>query len=129
MQPTRDHAYEEMAATLQCIQIKMLNDVLRQHGIIKTELREKICGDFTFALGDFIDRNWFETEGRRLFPLICFTETFLDSDTDPANLGNVYLPSTMFSFHEYAFGNISYFFEEHGENIPDLDTGRVGEGS
>jgi len=129
MRPIRDDDYEEMAATFQCLQIKMLNEVLKRHGISEAKQRQEICGDYLFAVGEFLDQHWFESEGRRLHPLLCFSENFLNTDTDPADLGDVFLPSEMFSFHEYAFGNISYFFEDNDETIPDLQTGTVGEGS
>ena len=125
----RDDDYEEMAATFQCIQIKELNDVLKRHGIVDAKQREEICADYLFSIGEFLDQQWFECEGKRLHPMLCFSETFLNTDTNPEDLGDLYLCSDMFSYHEYAHGNISYFFEEHGETIPDLVTGSVGEDS
>ena len=90
MRPIRHDDYEEMAATFQCLQIKILNEVLKRHGIDEAKQRQEICGDYIFAVGEFLDQHWFENEGRRLHPLLCFSEKFLNSDTDPTDLGDVF---------------------------------------
>ena len=122
----RDDAYEEMAATYQCIQIDELNNALKDNGIEDVAVRRKICERFLFAMGNFHDQYWFETEGKRVHPLLCFSSQFLNVDSDVNAIGDVYTPSELFAFHEYAFGNNVYYFEEHNEDVSDINMGPVG---
>src|SRR5689334_9227568 len=101
----REDAYEEMGASYQCVQIAVLDDALRQHGIADPSLRQKVCESFVFRMGHFHDQGWLKAkaEGEPVYPLLCFTRRFLNTDTPLEQLGTVYTPSPMFSYHEYAF--------------------------
>src|SRR5262245_51524719 len=120
MEIVRDDAYEEMASTFQCIQLQHLNNVLKENGIASADARRKICEEYLFGLGNFLDQYWFVSGGRRVYPLLCFSTNFLNTDVTSTDLGTVFAPSPMYSHHEYAFGNASYFFDDNSESIPDL---------
>lgn len=122
---SRDDAYEEMASTYQCIQIDNLNNALKEHGVDDPAIRRKICEHFVFAMGNFHDQYWFEAEGRRVYPLLCFSTRFLNVDTDVGQLGDVYAPSDMFAYHEYAFGNNSWYFDDHDEDASEISLGVI----
>ena len=119
----RDDAYEEMGSAYQCIQIDNLNQALKDHGISDKAMRHKICEQFVFAMGNFHDQYWFEADGRRVHPLLCFSTEFLNVDTDVNQLGDVYAPSDMYAFHEYAFGNNSWYFDDHNEDVSEISLG------
>lgn len=122
---------EEMGSSYQCVQVAVLNAALRKHGISDTALRQKGCESFVFSMGEFHDfsmgefhdQGWLKSvpEGQPLFPLLCFSARFLDADTPVEELGKVYVPSEMFAYHEYAFGNVEAFHE--GAPSAQVETG------
>lgn len=119
----KDDSYEEIAATYQCIQIAHLNEALIENGIADKELRKKICESFIFENSVFNDQFWFEAEGKRWYPLSVFTETPTFPVIEVEQLGEVYLRSDAFEFHEYAHGNIDWYFEEKNEDPNDINVG------
>ena len=100
----RDDAYEEMGSAYQCVLIAILDAALREHGVRSAATRRKVADSFLFALGEFHDSGWLRpADGAApVYPLLCFTERFLNVDTPTAVLGTVYAPSAYFAFHEYA---------------------------
>src|SRR5262249_11255438 len=112
MRLVRDDAYEEMGSAYQCVLIAVLDAALREHGIKSAATRRKVAESVVFALGDFHDSGWMRpAEGAApVYPLLCFSQRFLNGDTPIANLGTVYAPSPLFAFHEYAFGCVRAFF-------------------
>ncbi len=109
----RDDAYEEMGSAYQCLIVSMLDEALRAHGVDDANARQEICSSFLFRLGVLHDQSWFKTtdSGDHLYPLLCFTKTFLDTDVEASELGDVYAPSVHFAFEEYAMGNASLLYE------------------
>jgi hypothetical protein len=123
----RDEAYEEMGSSYQCVQVAALDSALQEHGVSDVEVRRKVCESFLFTMGTFHDQGWLKpsADAEPVFPLLCFSERFLKGDTAIGELGQVYAPSTMFSFHEYAFGNAGSFYE--GDPNAEVETGSVSE--
>ncbi|MBC8352430.1 MAG: hypothetical protein H8E66_10610 [Planctomycetes bacterium] len=119
----RDDAYEEMGSAYQCIQINNLNGALKDHGISDAAVRRKICEQFVFAMGNFHDQYWFESEGQRVYPLLCFSPRLLNVYSDVNQLGDVFAPSDMFAYREYAFGNNSWYFDDHNEDASEIPLG------
>ncbi|MBT4867368.1 MAG: hypothetical protein HON53_19875 [Planctomycetaceae bacterium] len=109
----RDDDYEEMASSFQCHQTAVLDGALQEHGISDADVRRKVCESFLFQMGVFHDQGWLKPspDGGPVFPLLCFTNRFLNTDTQVDGLGDVYAPSEEFSFHEYAFGNAALLYE------------------
>ncbi|CAN5750005.1 hypothetical protein BH20ACI4_BH20ACI4_17320 [soil metagenome] len=114
----RDDVYEEIAATFQCVEVLELDKALKDCGIESKELRRKICDRYFFAIGNFHDQYWFEAEGKKFHPMLCFSETFLDTDTDETKLGTVYAKSQYFEFHEYSGGAVDIHFDEEQNDNP-----------
>ncbi len=123
----RDDAYEQMAASYQCVQIATLDAALQEHGIADAAVRQRICESYIFSMGNFHDQGWFKPspEANPVYPLLCFTETFLNTDTPLESLAQVYAPSPMFAYHECAFGNIGIYFE--GNPGAQVETGNFEE--
>lgn len=109
----RDDAYEEMGSAYQCVQISVLDAAMQQHGIDNPDLRKKVAESFLFAMGSFHDQGWFKptAEAEPVFPLLCFSRKFLNTDTPVGELGEVYAPANMFAFHEYAFASAGLFYD------------------
>ena len=97
--------------------------VLAEHGITDAAVRRRICESFIFGMGNFHDQGWFKPspDAEPVYPLLCFTETFLNTDAPLESLGQVYAPSPMFAYHEYAYGNIGDYFE--GDGSAQVETG------
>lgn len=123
MEIRSEDAHEEMALDYQCLAFARLNETLKKHGITDQSLRRQICEDYLFDEGYFFDAGWFEHDGTRLYPQLCFAERM----QDPAqNLGDVqvlYVPSQEYDLHEAVFGNAGWYFEEHGEDASEIKTG------
>ena len=119
----KDDSYEEIAATYQCLEIDRLNEVLKHHGITDVALRRKICKSYIFDSGNFLDGGWFKSGDTTVYPELCFAERELTKDglQDPHTL---YM-ADFFSFHEYAGGDISWYFEEHNEDASEIENGCV----
>lgn len=112
-----------MELTYQVIEIARLNEVLKENGISDKALRKEICGDYTFGFGDFLDEGYFKVEGKQVFPEMCFSERPIDADKYSAgDIEKLHLPSAMSSFHEAAFGNLDYYFEDNNESLADIKT-------
>jgi len=119
---TRSGEYEEMAASFQCFQIQTLYETLKKHGI-KVDQARKICEDFVFQQGVAMDQFWIESEKGKVFPVIGFSRKHPDCE-----LEDLFLNNGFFSFHEYAFGNVSWFFEENDPDKQPQKYGPVGDG-
>jgi hypothetical protein len=119
----RDDDYEQMATSYQCVQIVALDSALQEHGITDSAVRQKICESFIFSMGNFHDQGWFKPspDAKRVYPLLCFTETFLNTDMPLESLGQIYAPSPMFAYHEYAFRTVDIYFQ--GDQRAQVETG------
>jgi len=120
----RDDAYEEMGASYQCFLVQALDEALRENGVSDASVRQKVCESFLFGLGNFHDQYWFKAADERVFPLLCFSKTFLNLDTPVEELGVVYAPFPSFAYHEYAQGAVEGHFS--GDPACRVATGAVG---
>lgn len=125
MKIVKEDSYEEIAATYQCLEIARLNEVLKKNGIDDKDLREKICGEFIFNSGNFIDSGFFVSEDVKVHPEICFSERKFDENEGLGEIETLHIPSDYFAFHEYAFGDIGWYFEEHNESVAEIIQGNV----
>jgi hypothetical protein len=74
-------------------------------------------------MGNFHDQGWLKAsaDADRVYPLLCFSKRFLNIDTAIGELGEVFAPSKMFAFHEYAHGNAALLYE--GDPNAQVETG------
>lgn len=110
-----------MAAAFQCFQIQCLYRSLKENGIEEEKFR-KVCEDFTHSFGIALDQQWIESEEGKIYPVVGFTRKHLEHQPDA-----LYLTNGMFSFAEYAFGDIAWFFEENNPSENPQKYGTVGE--
>lgn len=122
----RDDVYEELGSSYQCLQVATLDAAMQENGIADAAVRQKVCEEFLFAMGNLHDQGWLKSSAasKPMYPLLCFSERFLNTDTPVDELGAVYVPSEMFSFHEYAFGNAGLLYE--GDPNAQIETGSFG---
>ena len=115
-----DHTVEvldEVAMTFLALVTDRLNMALRENGVGDVVARQEICAQFLFGLSYDLDAGWFQEKATRYFPKVAFLER--DSPGDDENLGQVkvvHLPTESSSWHEYAHGVVSQYFEE-GESL------------
>jgi hypothetical protein len=121
MKTITEDDYEEMAAAFQCFQIQALYQSLKDNGVEDSKIR-KICEEFTHSVGVTLDQHWIESEAGKVFPIVGFTK--IHSDYQPPE---VFLNNGMFSFAEYASGNISWFFDENSPADSPQKSGQVGD--
>ena len=118
--------YEGKAATFQIVMLHQLNEALRDAGIADQAKRREICENFGFAFGVLSDQSWFkDADGTKVYPCIAFSTRGPASEVDPEDLGTVFLPSSMFAFHEYLHGNAAELFEEMQEDLSVVEMGNA----
>ena len=110
--------------------VDFLNRSLEGNGIANMEQRQKICSQFLFGIGIFLDQYWMEVAGKKCHPLLCFTENFLDTgvsvkEVEPLSLP-VSLPIRDFEFHGAAAGVAEEYFGPQNEQLS-FRVGPVGE--
>jgi hypothetical protein len=119
-----DAVYEEMAASYQVIEIARLNEVLKKHKI-PAKVRRKICTNYFFGNGVFLDCGWLKVADQQVWPALCFAERPLDPTEGLGDIVKLYAPSPFFAFHEYAHGDIINYFDESGESVDDIEHGNL----
>ena len=118
---TTQVGYEELGATYQEVEIALLNQVLKAHGIADKRKRRKICEDFFFDQAIIIDEGAFQTEpgGKWYGPVPCFVAAEGSPDDGFRRTKKFYRLSDDFpGFHEYAMGTIEEFFVDSKEKTP-----------
>jgi hypothetical protein len=111
----RTDAYDDMANAYQSALIAELNETLKENGVTKKAVRRKICERFFFAFGNFHDQYWFKAGGQKCFPLLCFSQEFLNTNTKVTELGEVQVPSDGYAMHDASAGNVECYFDDQKE--------------
>lgn len=120
----QDDSYESMASTYQVLEIGRLNEVLKKHNI-PAAVRREICTDYFFDSGVFLDCGWIKVDGKQVWPTLCFAERPLDPNEGLGDITKLFSPSQLFSFHEYAHGDIDVHFDEDGESVESIEHGNL----
>ena len=108
------------------IMIDELNGALKENGVMDADQRRKICSQYAFGVGNFLDQYWIETNGRKRYPLLCFTDEFLDIGVPAADVEPLYLPVKDFEFHDAASGIADEYFGVQEEQLS-IRIGFIGE--
>ena len=110
--------------TMMTLVTHRLNTALLENGISDSAQRQEICSGFLFGFSYQLDAGWFQESDTRYFPKICFLERAKPRGDE--NLGTVkvvHIPNEATSWHEYAHGVVSDYFDE-GESLdPEIRTG------
>lgn len=115
---------DDAGMAFMALTIHRLNDSLKRHGVEDAAQRQEICSSFLFEFAYQHDAGWLMHGDRRLFPLVSFAIREKLSPED--NLGTItelHVPTPASSWHEYALGVVSQYFEEDEEAVPGLRTG------
>lgn len=99
-----------------------LNEALKDSGVTDAEARQQICSRFGSGFGNFLDQYWMEIDGKKCYPLVCFSDQFLNSGTDIQEIAPLYITNKEFEFHGAADDATIEFFKSHAEN---LDSGKL----
>jgi hypothetical protein len=115
--------HDELRAVYQSLDVARLNEALKKHGIQDPALRQKICGDYLFDAGYFLDSGWLAHNDRRFKPGVYFAGL----DAQGRATGEVVMPDPKMgtSFHEFAGGTADWLFEVVNEDVSDINTGDV----
>jgi hypothetical protein len=120
----RDDGYEEMAASYQLIEIARLNEILTKHKLPK-RVRRKICEEYFFDNGTFLDCGWLKVDGKQVWPTLCFAERPLNPTEGLGDITKLHAPSQLFSFHEYADGAVVSYYDEQRESTESIEHGNL----
>lgn len=115
---------DDAAMVFMAVTTHRLNESLKRHGIEDAGQRQEICSSFLFEFAYQHDAGWFAHGGKRLFPLVSFAVR--EKSSPEENLGKMvelHVPTPASSWHEYAHGLVSRYFEEDNETVPGLQTG------
>lgn len=121
-----DELYWELASAFAEVQIMELNEALKDCGIDDAGQRQNICSRFAFGMGNFLDQYWMEVDGKKHYPMVCFSETFLDTDTTLDSIAPLQIRSEDFEFHAAA-DEASAFFGENDQKLSRCRIGCVGD--
>jgi len=123
MDISNENEHEEMAMDYQCIQFDRLNEALKKHGITDKEIRQEICSDYLFDQSYFFDAGWFEHQGKRLYPQLCFAERVQDPNENLGEIQALHIQSQDYDLHESVHGNAYWYYDEHQEDASEIKTG------
>ena len=113
--------YDDLATTYQVVQIALLNSILKSNGIADKRKRRKICEDYLFSEGVILDEGAFQTKqrGKWYAPVPAFAHAPGNPDDGFRRARKLQTLTNDFAgFHEYALGNVSYFFDDCKETTP-----------
>jgi hypothetical protein len=124
MKYREDHElHDSLRAHFQTVDVQHLNASLIENGITDLELRKKILADYFFTAGLFFDGGWFEADGRRWWPVVCFRE--VSSDLKATDRVVCPDPGWGTIFHEMAHGTTETVADDpEGEDVT-VQTGEI----
>lgn len=119
---------DEAAMTFMALTVHRLNNALAESGVDNAALRQEVCAKFLFEFAYHHDAGWLSQGGQKLFPLVTFAKR--GNPKRDENLGGIveiHVPTPASSWHEYAHGVVSQYFEESAENVDDISFGSYDE--
>lgn len=122
----RDH-HDSLRAHFQTVDVQELNRVLLANGVTGLPLRKKILNDYFFGAGSFLDSGWFEADGKKYAPMICFREVTAELKRGET----VVCPDAKWGtiFHEFAGGTAEMVAENPGAEHLQVKTGEIRQAS
>jgi hypothetical protein len=115
---------DEAAMTFMALTVNRLNRALIENGVSDSEKRQEICGSFLFEFAYRHDAGWQLEQDKKLFPVVCFAERAEpDEDSNLGAITTIHIPTEASSWHEYAFGVVSQYFEDYDESVTNVRTG------
>jgi hypothetical protein len=121
---------DEAAMTFMALTVHRLNGALTESGVDDAALRQEVCARFLFEFAYHHDAGWLSQGRQKLFPLVAFAKR--QDPKEDENLGEIaeiHVPTPASSWHEYAHGVVSQYFEEAAESVDDISFGSYSEES
>jgi hypothetical protein len=115
---------DSAAMSFMVLTVSRLNEALVANGVANAELRRSICASFLFDFAYHHDAGWLVHDDRRLYPITSFAER--EAPRGDENLGAItrlHVPTDASSWHEYAHGVVSQFFEDDREQVSEIRFG------
>ena len=112
------------ALSFMALTLSRLNEALVANGVASAEVRQSICAFFLFELAYHHDAGWLAHDDRKLYPITSFAERAAPRNGE--NLGvitRLHVPTDASSWHEYAHGVVSQFFEDNREQVSEIQFG------
>ncbi len=119
---------DDAAMSFMTLTVHRLNAALKDGGVTDAAVRQEICSRFLFEFAYHHDAGWLTKDGRKLFPMVAFAER--RSPKQGENLGEIseiHVPTQATSWHEYAYGVASRYFEDCNEEVDAITFGSYGE--
>jgi hypothetical protein len=124
---TDDHTVsfiDDAGMSFMALTVHRLNLVLQANGIGDAAARQEICSSFLFDFGYHHDAGWLVVRDQKLFPMVCFAERAApEEDENLGSIQTIHIPTEASSWHEYAHGVVSQYFEEDQEQVKDIRRG------
>jgi hypothetical protein len=121
---------DEAAMTFMALTVHRLNGALTESGVVDAAVRQEVCANFLFEFAYHHDAGWLAQGGQKLFPLVAFARRHDPKEDE--NLGEIeeiHVPTSASSWHEYAHGVVSQYFEEASQSVDDITFGSYSEES
>ena len=121
---------DDAAMSFMQLTVHRLNAALKEGGVTDAAVRQEICSSFLFEFAYHHDAGWLKKDGKKFFPMVMFAER--RSPGPDENLGEIveiHVPTQATSWHEYAHGVISQYFEDDDEAVDEIPFGSYGEES
>ena len=115
---------DEAGMTYMALLIDGLNSLLKEHGVAEAERMKEICSSLLFHAAYNLDAGWFVQGDTKLFPRVFFAERAVPGpDENLGAISRLHVPTEASSWHEYAHGVASQYFEEDDEEVAGVRTG------
>jgi hypothetical protein len=120
----RDESYHDKGLAFLYVLIEVADHSLLESGVTDIATRRAIVTNIAFGMGNFLDQYWMKVNGEKIYPLVCFTKTFLNVNTAIDEISPLLAPSTSFAYHEYAMGCIAAYYR--GDEPSKIESGYIG---
>ncbi len=119
---------DDAAMSYMALTVHRLNSALTEGGVADAAARQEICARFLFEFAYHHDAGWLSKDGKKLFPLVVFAERRVPKeDENLGEIAEIHVPTQATSWHEYAPGVVSGYFEDDNEAIDGISFGSYGE--
>jgi len=121
---------DEAAMTFMTLTVHRLNTALVESGVSDAAVRQEVCAKFLFEFAYHHDAGWLSQGETKLYPMVVFAKRRTPKKTE--NLGaiaEIHVPTQASSWHEYAQGVVSQYFEEASESVEAVSFGSYGDES
>lgn len=115
--------HDTLRAYFQTVDVQHLNSALVESGVTDLQLRKKILESYFFTSGEFLDAGWFEAEGKKYSPIVCFRE--VSPDLKRGDTMVCPHPDWGTIFHEMAGGTAEMVAENPDDPNCQVKTGEV----